>query len=140
MSPETRRNWVRKHCLLEPGPFTQHDAVETAVAAAFTEGTTTQRSTAAFKVLRGDLREEVMAGHIDLWAIVPLKGRRFSLARSATVAAALAAELRGAEGPAWLVPLAAPIKQAQERYLACVASEDAVPGEIQELHGAGRSG
>jgi hypothetical protein len=136
MAPDTRRYWVRKK-LLESGAFSEHDAVDTAIAAVLTEGTTTQRSTAAFSALRQRLREEVLAGRSELWVVIPQKGLEFRLAHSADEAAKLAAEMRGARGPVWLVPIGDAIERAKERYARCVAAAEQETGAVRPLRLAG---
>jgi hypothetical protein len=70
----------------------------------------------AFLALRADLRERVFAGRIDLWVVVPAKGRQFVIANSWADAGRKAAAFRGARGPAWVVPLLAAIEQSRQRY------------------------
>jgi hypothetical protein len=110
MSEDTRRRWTDVHKLLSPGPdFTEHDAIETAVATALTDRTTTHRAPEVFRELRAQLRREVFAGRTNIWLVIPAKVGAPKVAHSPGAAARAAARL---DGLSWTVPLDEPIKLA----------------------------
>jgi hypothetical protein len=134
MSEDTRRRWVEVHKLLNPGPeFTEHDAIETGVAAALASRTTTQRAPQVFREFRAQLRREVLAGRTNIWLVVRAKvgcDVAFSPA-----AAAKAAERR--RELTWTVSLHDVIQAARREYASCGGGEQA---EVRELRPAQEDG
>jgi hypothetical protein len=112
MPPETRRAWARAG-VFDGGPFSEHDAVETAVASELISKTTTQRARTALPAIRKELRRVRLAGDSDLWVVVPRQGPYITLVVGADEAALAAASLLL---PVWLVPVAEAIAKAEERY------------------------
>ena len=131
MPPATRRQWGNAGLLELGSELTEHDAIETAVAACLIEATTTQRARKAFEALRADLRQAVLAGNVDLWAIVPEGGREFRLATSDQEALALAGQMLGARGPVWPVSLKQSIADARRRYQESISSRPG--GKVKQL-------
>jgi hypothetical protein len=140
MSSATRRQWALAGLLERGGTLTEHDAVETAVAARLIEATTTQRARAAFRAVRADLRAAVIAGERQLWVIVPHGGQDFALARSDRDALAIAGSLVGPQGPVWTVFIAAAIADAQTRYKQCLEAEGVSGAAVRSLRSADGGG
>jgi hypothetical protein len=112
MAAARRGGWT-KHGLRAQPPFSEFDAVETAVAKMLADKTNQKRATAAFKQLQPELREAVMAGRTQLWAVVPYMGHGVTLATSSAKAFKIA---MNTEGPLWIVALKKGIEIARERY------------------------
>lgn len=130
MSADTRRRWVEVHGLLSSGPFTEHDAIETAVAGLLIARTTTQRAPQAFAAVRSQLRIEVLAGPLDLWAVVPQRFEPVLVSgrSQATAAAAAAGTL------VWVVALSDAIACARQRYAGCIAPTSADVRSLTAVH------
>ena len=128
MDPDTRRAWMKAGRLGGP-PYSEHDAVETAVAAALSAATNTQRAPRALRSFRTELREASLARAADLWAVVPRQGNQFRLVRGAEAAARTTADLGR---PVWIVPLERAVQEARERY-AELKAEPRSEGSVSKL-------
>src|SRR6185312_15100542 len=64
-----RRGWAKQGLLRERGPFTTHDAVETAICAQLAVRTNQNAATRMWKVVRADVRRLTVAGRDDIWIV-----------------------------------------------------------------------
>lgn len=112
MTPARRSAWV-KHGLSQHPPFSEFDAIETAVARILSERTTQKRAPEAFRQIQQELRKAIVAGHVRLWAVVPAVGHGSALASSPAKALKLA---EGIDEALWVAPLAKGIELAKTRY------------------------
>jgi hypothetical protein len=112
MTAARRNGWV-KHGLRAKPPFSEFDAIETAVAREISDSTTQKRATTAFRHLNVMLKKALLAGHTKLWAIVPATGYGFRLEASPAKTLKIASQ---AEGSLWIVALEGPISEAKKRY------------------------
>lgn len=131
MSPATRRDWVGKQVLRGDEPFTEYDAIETAVGQALIAKSQSNVLGAVFPVLRPELRSAVVGGSSDLWAVIASDGYDCRLARSSAEAGEYAASLSGL---AWTVPLRDCIEHARERYGRAVVQLGNAKAAVQSLN------
>lgn len=119
MSTATRRYWCKQLLLRADGPFTEYDAVETAVAQAIIGATQANVLRVVFPALQDDLKVAVLGGSSELWAVIAEDGYDYVLGRSCAEAGEYASTLCGM---AWTISLQGCIDQARQRYGRMLAS------------------
>jgi hypothetical protein len=130
MSTATRRYWCKQLLLRADGPFTEYDAVETAVAQAIIGATQANVLRVVFPALRNDLKVAVLGGSSALWAVVAEDGYDYVLARSCAEAGEWASTLCGM---AWTISLQGCIDQARQRYGRTLASTASPTSAVRML-------
>ncbi len=136
MSTATRRYWARLLLLRGEEPFSEYDAVETAVAQAIIAATQANVLRVVFPALRSDLRVAALEGSSELWAVIAEDGYDYALARSRAEAGEYASTLYGL---AWTVSLQGCIQHARQRYSRTLASVGNANADVRTLK-AHRSG
>lgn len=129
MTAARRDGWV-KHGLRDKPPFSEFDAIETAVARKISETTNQKRATVAFRYLRKPLKKAIFAGHTKLWAVVPTEGHGFRLEASSAKALKMAVQ---ANGPLWIVALDGAIRDAKERYAEYISELKVADGVLRSF-------
>jgi len=130
MSTAVRRYWVKQLLLRGDAPFSEYDAVETAVAQAIIGATQANVLRVAFPALRDDLKVAALEGSSELWAVVAEDGYDYVLARSCAEAGEYASTLCGL---AWTVSLQGSIDQSRQRYGRMLASAASPTAAVRTL-------
>lgn len=123
-SGDRRRGWASgQDPLLRPaGPFSSYDAVETAIAARLADRTNKNAAPAAWREVRGRVRELVVAGTTDIWLVVSepggpgVRGQARIDAHAVAGAAAAARAAAQLQKPVWIVPIQDAVADAQSRF------------------------
>jgi hypothetical protein len=131
-----REQWASAGRLKRDPPFTEHDAMEAAIAFSLArEGVSQKAATTAWEAVRGDVQRLLIAGEREIWVVVSAAGRRaWALASAAT-----AAQRAVGEGPCWTVATAAATEQACIRYAELVTRPGAAGGRVTRLQRSHRS-
>jgi hypothetical protein len=137
-SDPRRRDWADAGLLRKKPPFQPHDAAETAVLLTLANRTNKNTAPQAWRVVRQNVRELALAGKADIWIVLTKGGQRHESAARAVESAAAAAQVAAALGePAWVVPVADPIRMAKERFAKLIEREANEGGNVTPLHARG---
>lgn len=131
------RQWATKGRLKHDPPFTEHDAVEAAVAFLLSKkGVSQKTAPRAWTQMRPHVRKLLLSGADEPWVVVSADGPVAHALPDAAAAADAAARL----GRCWVFPLQPAITLARERY--ALVSRHAAPksGGIAAIRDAMPSG
>jgi hypothetical protein len=113
-----RERWASAGRLKADPPFTEHDAVETAIAFAPARRGVSQKAAAvAWDLIRTDVQRHLIAGELDIWIVISVDGPR-AWAVVGPDAAALKVD---GNGRCWLVATDSTVGEARARYAELVA-------------------
>jgi hypothetical protein len=113
-----RERWASAGRLKADPPFTEHDAVETAIAFAPARRGVSQKAAAvAWDLIRADVQRLLIAGERDIWIAISVEGPR-AWAVAGPGAAALQVD---GSGRCWLVATDSAVGEARARYAELVA-------------------
>jgi hypothetical protein len=124
-----RRQWAKAGRLKDEAPYTEYDALETAVAFSMTRSGVSQKAaSAAWARIQEEVRGLLIAGERELWLVIGQgpHARAFSDAESA-------ARYAAGEGLCWIVQTREAIATAHARYGELVTHTRAQPGGVAEL-------
>jgi hypothetical protein len=130
VSAQRRHDWAHAGRLKVSGPFTEHDAVETAIAFHLAHEISQKVATKAWAVVHRDVQRLLVAGSKDIWIIAAAKGPRHRAVAGAVAAAEAVAEMRA---PCWLIPTAAVAAEARTRF-GEIRQPSRASGTVRQLH------
>jgi hypothetical protein len=127
------RSWAATSRLKHDPPFTEHDAVEAAIAFSLVKkGVSQKTAPGAWKAIRPHVRTLLLAGTDDPWVVVGADGPLAEVCPDAASAAEAASRL----GRCWLFPLRAIIDSARGRYASLTVALDPKAGEVAPIRAA----
>jgi hypothetical protein len=106
-----RHNWATQHRLKQKPPFTEHDAVETAIAHHLATVVSQKLAPKAWDLLRSQI-QALIVSQSDIWIVLAKAGPRHSVVPDAAAAARHAAQL----GECRILDMTEPIREARARY------------------------
>jgi hypothetical protein len=125
-----RASWATDGSFKRQPPFTEHDALETAIAFSLTRGGVSQKiARTAWGLIRSEVKRLLIAGEREIWVVVSMGGPRAWAFASAEGAASRAA----GEGPCWIVATSEAVQEARVRYGQLTAQIASAPGGIARL-------
>jgi hypothetical protein len=131
-----RERWASAGRLKSDPPFTEHDAVETAIAFAPARRGVSQKAAAvAWDLIRPDVQRLLIAGELDIWIVISVEGPR-AWAVAGPGAAALQVD---GSGRCWLVATDSAVGEARARYAELIARGTPVLHPVARLAERGTS-
>jgi hypothetical protein len=131
-----RERWASAGRLKADPPFTEHDAVETAIAFAPARRGVSQKAAAvAWDLIRPDVQRLLIAGELDIWIVISVEGPR-AWAVAGPGAAALQVD---GSGRCWLVATDSAVGEARARYAELIARGTPVLHPVARLAERGTS-
>lgn len=131
------RQWAADGRLKHEPPFTQHDAVEAAIAFSLAKAGVSQKTApAAWNEIRPQIRKLLLSAADDPWAVVSADGPEAEALPDAVSAADAASRL----GRCWVIRLRPVVQLARGRYAVLGDRIDAKGGEVSSLPEAKPSG
>jgi hypothetical protein len=129
-----RHNWAKENRLKPHPPFSEYDAVETALAMLIATPPRTKRGPRVWDALRAPLRELWMAG-ADIWIVIAQDGPTYAAVDGEGAAGIAAAEV---EAPVWVLHAADAISSARQRF-AELPTNSAGTGQVTPIKTASSS-
>jgi hypothetical protein len=129
-----RERWAFKKLPKQDPPFTERDAVETAIAFSMSLHGVSQKAAAdAWKAIRPAVQQLLIADQRDIWIVVSADGPRAWAVTDAGTAA-LSAE---GQGRCWTVSTKAAVEEARARYAEVAARAPSGAGHVSSLRRSG---
>jgi hypothetical protein len=125
-----RERWAADGRLKREPPFTEHDAVETAIAFSLARrGVSQKAASRAWRQIQAEVQRLLIAGERSVWVVVSADGpRAWALADASE-----AAELAAGQGRCWLVATGEIAKEARDRYAELAARATPASGHVTHL-------
>jgi hypothetical protein len=128
-----RERWASKQWLKKEPPFTEHDAVETAIAFSLSRRGISQKAAAlAWRAVQRDVQRLLIAGERSLWIVVSAEGPR----AWATPDAGAAAQRAEGQGRCWIVNTETAADEARARYAELATKAPQAKGHLASLRQA----
>jgi hypothetical protein len=125
-----RERWADAGRLKRDPPFTEHDAMETAIAFCLTRGGVSQKAaTVAWEAIQRDVQRLLIAGERDIWVVASAQGPR----AWAVADAQAAAQRADGQGRCWVVATGPVAAEARARYSELSSRVPPVDGRISHL-------
>lgn len=122
-----REKWASAGRLKADAPFTEHDAVETAVAFSLARhGVSQKAATTAWELIRPEMQRLLLSGTVRVWAVVSADGPRAWVASDGESAARRA----HLGGRCWVVDCSAAVAEARRRYAEVAIRRSSHSGEL----------
>jgi len=125
-----RERWASAGRLKADPPFTEHDAVETAIAFSLArQGVSQKQASIAWGMIQAQIQSLLIAGERDIWIVVSAEGPRAWALPGGDAAASQAA----LDGRCWIVNTRESAEEARVRYAELAARYGAADGVVAQL-------
>jgi hypothetical protein len=130
-----RERWVSAGQLKRDPPFTEHDAMETAIAFSMARSGVSQKvAAAAWRAIQPEVQRLLIAGERRIWLVLSADGPR----AAAVADAGAAAQAAHGNGRCWVVETDEMVAEARSRYEELAAQAAPAEGRVTLLRSSRR--
>jgi hypothetical protein len=125
-----RERWASAGRLKRDPPFTEHDAMETAIAFSLACNRVSQKAAAAaWTAIQQEVQRLLIAGERRIWVVISAEGPW----ASAVADAGSAARAADGKGRCWIVDTTAMVAEARSRYVEVAARAAPADGHVTPI-------